>query len=154
MQKLMQLKTAGPMLVLLWLAVLFGFIIGRIGGVQAQSTATSMRLEEVPATSLQPTVHITGIRNGRVEGIIMADARLFIGQKQIINTEDKGFSADAGALLSNIITIEVPPGMNFVASGRGTKYYPVNSAAGGRLSPRNRVYFKTSAEAEAAGFKK
>ncbi len=43
-------------------------------------------------------------------------------------------------------------GKNFVASSRGSKYYPVSCSAGKKLKMENRIYFKTSSEAEAAGY--
>jgi hypothetical protein len=39
----------------------------------------------------------------------------------------------------------------FVASRSGKKYYPSNCGSANRIKPENRVYFKTSTEAEARG---
>ena len=48
----------------------------------------------------------------------------------------------------------VPPGTLCVASKRGKNYYKVDSSAGQKLAPENRVYFRTEEEARAAGYKK
>jgi len=42
----------------------------------------------------------------------------------------------------------------YVASNRGKMYYPIDCPAGDNLKPENKIYFKTSAEAEAAGYKR
>ena len=42
----------------------------------------------------------------------------------------------------------------YVASSRGKMYYPTDCSAGDSLKPENKIYFKTSAEAEAAGYKR
>jgi small subunit ribosomal protein S1 len=48
--------------------------------------------------------------------------------------------------------IEVPEGMQFVASKDGKKYYGVDTAAGKKIKAEKRVYFKDEAEAEEAGY--
>lgn len=40
----------------------------------------------------------------------------------------------------------------YFASSRGKKYYSVGCSAGNSIKPANRVYFKTAAEAESAGY--
>jgi len=40
----------------------------------------------------------------------------------------------------------------FVASKRGKKYYPVGCGAAGSLKENNKIFFKSEAEAEAAGY--
>jgi hypothetical protein len=47
----------------------------------------------------------------------------------------------------------IPDGMKFVASSKGKKYYPVFSASGNRITPKNRLYFRTAKEAEIAGYR-
>ncbi len=51
-----------------------------------------------------------------------------------------------------ILKSSSPAEKSYFASNRGSKYYPVGCAAGKTLKLENRVYFKTSAEAEAAGY--
>lgn len=48
--------------------------------------------------------------------------------------------------------VEVPEGAKFVASTAGKKFYAVDAAAGKKIKPEKRVYFKDEAEAEAAGY--
>ncbi len=40
----------------------------------------------------------------------------------------------------------------FMASSRGSKYYPLDCDAGKNLKPENRIYFDTREQAEAAGY--
>lgn len=40
----------------------------------------------------------------------------------------------------------------YFASSRGKKYYPINCSAGKTIKQENRIYFKTSSEAEQAGY--
>jgi len=42
--------------------------------------------------------------------------------------------------------------MQFVASKRGKKYYPVRSGEAQRIVPENRVYFESALQAEGAGY--
>jgi len=42
----------------------------------------------------------------------------------------------------------------YVASNRGKMYYPIDCSAGNSLKQENKIYFKTSLEAEAAGYKR
>ncbi len=41
---------------------------------------------------------------------------------------------------------------SFVASSRGKKYYGSDCPAGMNLKEENKIYFKTAAEAESAGY--
>lgn len=41
---------------------------------------------------------------------------------------------------------------NFFASNRGSKYYSISCGAGKTIKEENRIYFKTSREAEDAGY--
>jgi hypothetical protein len=54
--------------------------------------------------------------------------------------------------LKNVVTVTVPAGMKYVASKNGKYYYPVESVAGEKIVPANRVYFASEGDAEAAGF--
>ena len=99
---------------------------------------------------LDPTINIEGIRNGLLYGSIKGSARVFIGNN--ILTQSGVFALDASSLLTNEIAVVVPDNVQFVASVRGKKYYPVFSSAGERITPKNRIYFQTQQEADAAGY--
>lgn len=101
-----------------------------------------------------PVVHIDGILNGTLQGSAEGMVRISAGEEMVTVDADGRFVIDDRAILVNRITVQAPPGMRFVASSKGTKYYAVDSSAGQNIVPANRVYFATAEEAEAAGFKK
>lgn len=100
---------------------------------------------------LVPVVRIKGVRNGLLHGEITGNARVHIGNQTL--SEPGVFALDAGPILYNQVVVQVPPGAQFVASRRGSKYYAVDSSGGSRIAPQNRVYFATEKEAKAAGYK-
>lgn len=162
------------------LTAVTGYLTGRIIDTHI-AMASVPPLAVVPDTRPRvPVVHIDGIRNGFIEGTMNSGARLIIGDTYVIPTKSaddtdpsserhpehvslsgvegrgvKGemrFSIPAASFLVDHVAVEVPAGMRFVASKSGKKYYPVDSAAGSRLKPENRVYFATEEEARGAGF--
>ena len=135
------------------LLIAFGYGIGRSMTMVHVEQQTHLAIEEVQADTI-PVVRVQGIRNGRIEGTVDPGARLFIGDAYIDTQHSADFSVDAATILTNIITVEVPSGMHFVASRLGKKYYGVQSAGGNRISVKNRVYFASEAQAQAAGYTK
>lgn len=101
-----------------------------------------------------PVITIEGMRDGKVEGTITGEARLFLGSDHVIPDASGAFIAPADLFIKNEVTVLIPEEMQFVASLRGKYYYPVSSSAGEQLSPKYRVYFKTIEDAENAGYKK
>jgi len=100
-----------------------------------------------------PVVRVREINNGAITGTVDQGARLVLGEDLVLPKEDGSFRIDAKAFLVNVIDIKIPHGVLFVASSRGKNYYPVDSSAGERLAPQNRIYFRSAAEAEAMGYK-
>lgn len=129
-------------------------------GLFAGATVTAWTLHVPPPIELLhtdlntgvPMVTIDGIRNGELVGSIQGDVRLVAGENPVSVQEDGTFAVRDNALLTNKITVTAPEGMHFVASKRGIKYYPVDSASGQGIVPENRVYFPDSAAAEKAGY--
>ena len=101
-----------------------------------------------------PIVHVQEINDGSIVGVIGTGARLVIGNNVVIPRPDRTFAISADPFLVNIIDIPIPRDALFVASKRGKKYYKVDSSPGKRLVPKNRLYFRTGAEAEAMGYVK
>lgn len=124
-----------------------GFLSGRL--IINNESQISVQPDTRP---LIPTLQITGIRNGLLYGSIQGSARISIGKT--ILTQSGVFAVDASTLLTNEIPITIPNGVQFVASTRGKKYYKVFSSAGEKITPKNRVYFKTEGDAERAGYEK
>lgn len=124
--------------------------MGRIVDVRLVSPSHVSLAADV--RSAAPTVQIHGIRNGYLEGELLGGVRLFLAGEQVLAASGSAFRLPADAFLRNHVRIVVPPGMQFVASKTGKKYYPVTSASGKRIVPKNRIYFRSAEEARAAGF--
>jgi len=140
---------------LLWGAsVSLALAVGVLSGLVASFAARDARPVEVHAGSgaLAAAVTLEGFRDGLLRGRAAGPVRLFVGELPVVLESDGSFSLDHPGFHVNEVTVHVPPGMTFVASKKGKKYYSVTSAAGERIVPANRVYFKDAASAEAAGF--
>lgn len=105
----------------------------------------------VPAQNC--TIHLKGVKNGELYGTLAGSGRLVVGTQILQTASLSAFSVPAGPLLTHIVTVEIPPNANFVASKRGSKLYTVTAAKVRSIPPANRVYFTTKAEGIAAGFK-
>ncbi len=73
------------------------------------------------------------------------------GSSQIII--DKNAKVGLPEASQNFAPSAVQNGSNFMASINGKAYYPKNCAAGNRIKEENRVWFATTEEAEAQGYK-
>lgn len=98
------------------------------------------------------TVSIEAFRDGALRGTAVGPVRLFFDNGEVDIAPGGGFAAEVPAFRVEEVTVVVPEGMRFVASKKGKKYYPVDSAGGERIVPGNRVYFTDAASAEVAGF--
>lgn len=140
----------------LWLLSLF---LTAGAGIGAGWIMRSYRQPSAPlairedARPPRATVHLHGIRNGALEGEVTGDVSLVIGGESVVPGGSGAFSYADAAFLVNRIEVEVPPGMQFVASKRGTRFYPVQSAQGANIVPENRLYFPDAAAARAAGLR-
>jgi len=120
----------------------------------------SAKIQDVPlkmvedTRQLVPVVDMEGIKDGKLEGTLKGDVRLFLGNDLILPDGSGAFKVPADSLFINYVRIAVPEGMQFVSSKRGKNYYPVSSSAGERITPGNRVYFRDEEAAQQAGFKR
>ncbi|MDD5103301.1 MAG: hypothetical protein PHX93_02780 [Candidatus Peribacteraceae bacterium] len=142
-----------PFVGALLLALVCGYLLGRLITERSALSSAPIQMRDL-SRPLIPTVHLDGVYNGSLRGSMIGEARLFLGGIQITPDQSGAFLVPAGTLLTNQIEITVPAGMRFVASKRGQKYYPVDSASASNLAPANRVYFRTAEEAEGAGYRR
>ena len=70
---------------------------------------------------------------------------------RVENIPPKSTEANS-AIVSKISPETEGVGGNFVASRNGKKYYPADCKSANRIKAENRIYFRTAAEAEAAGY--
>lgn len=132
-------------------AFLFALSLGYLMGSRIAIQTVPLTIQE-DTRSLVPTVRIDGINNGILHGSIIGNARFSIGSTVL--TQSGLFALDSSDVLVNTVHIVVPDGMQFVASSRGKKYYPVFSRNGNAISVKNRIYFHTEQEAISAGYQK
>lgn len=136
------------------LSLLSGFSIGATVDASLFHPAPLPQVIEDRTPPPVPVVQIQGIRNGMLVGTMSGSVRLSARGRIISPQPDGTFRIADRAVLTNEIQIIIPDGMQFVASKRGKKYYPVESASAANLSPANRVYFPDAVTAERAGFRK
>lgn len=132
------------------LAITLNFSVGALAAKRYTGDVPPLALVD-DIRDPAPTVRIDGVRNGKLEGEILGDARFIVGGEMVVPTAGQ-FAVNASSVLINRITVHVPEGMRFVASKKGKYYYTVTSAKGENLSPTNRVYFATEEDAANAGF--
>ncbi len=132
------------------LALALGILLGCIFSITWRTIPPTILREDT--RPIIPVIMITGVQNGSLTGIMRGDVRFFVRDTQVLPSASGSFKAPAGSLLKNLTTVKVPAGMKFAASKRGTKYYPVASRSAQNLSPENRIYFRSAADAEAAGY--
>jgi hypothetical protein len=123
------------------------------------------RIAIVPLASARPlsivpdvrppvcTVVLRGVFNGKIAGTVQGEVRFFIGDDLVLPDSSGAFLVPAGVLRTDIRTIDMPDGMQFVASKKVKRFYPVESSQGQGLAPANRIYFSSEKEARAAGFR-
>lgn len=120
--------------------------------------AFAFEVESHPPTVLHRSgstvaaVSIASFRDGALRGTAAGPVRLFLNNAAVAIAPDGSFAAVVPSFRVEEVSVVVPAGMRFVASKKGKKYYPVDSAGGERIVPENRVYFADTASAEAAGF--
>ncbi|MBI3331875.1 hypothetical protein HYZ99_02845 [Candidatus Peregrinibacteria bacterium] len=140
-----------PFVGVLGLILIVGYLAGRVA-------TPYLAVSPVPVTAISheetavPVVRFDRIINGELLGSIRGEARVFLGE-ELLGVGSGSFRVSAKQLLENIVTVSVPPGMQFVASKRGTYYYPVSSSEGNAIVPENRIYFSDASAAEARGYK-
>lgn len=142
-----------PFIGALLLALVCGYLLGRLITERRSLVVSPMAMRDLSRPPV-PTVNLEGVFNGQLKGTMIGEARFFLASKQIVPDQSGAFLVPAGTLLTNQIEITIPAGMRFVASKRGQKYYPVESASASALAPSNRIYFRTAQEAEGAGYRR
>lgn len=141
-----------PLIGCLLLALVTGYLAGRLATVRIADASIGFTVQEDTRAPVA-TVRLDRIETGHLVGTAIGDVRLVLGDRPVL-VQSGSFRVPAGVLLTEIIPVHIPPGMRFVASKKGKKYYSVDSANGQNIVPQNRIYFRDAAEAEAAGYRK
>lgn len=151
----MQIRPEHERLFLITASLIAAFL----AGMAAAELLLSWRLSHTTPFTLGPdirpkicTVTVNGVTDGNITGTLAGSGRVFIGDMQALPGRDGSFSVPAAAFLMQKIHVTIPQGTQFVASKKGTKFYPLQSASAQKIAPENRVYFRSRADAQAAGF--
>lgn len=134
------------------LSFLFGLLIGVAAAVLHLRPHPPLQIVEDPREPDIPVVTLFGIRDGALQGQTRGEVRVVAGDRVVPLDGSGNFLIVDRAVLTNMISVSVPPGMRFVASRRGEKYYPIEDARAAQIVPENRLYFQDSASAERAGY--
>ena len=135
------------------LAGLLGYVVGRIVSIRTLSPDLPIVLQERVRPSI-PVVRLEGVRGGFLQGYASGAVRFLVGNEVVVPDGSGSFVLPTSSFFTNTAMVDVPVWARFVASKRGWRYYPVLSSEGEALSPKHRVYFRTSEEAEQAGYKR
>ncbi len=133
------------------LSALAGFLLGELLSARATLSPVTRAVEAASGSDV-PVIELTETRDLSFAGVMRGDVRLFAAGEQVLPDASGAFLIPAEPFLTRVIEVPVPDGMRYVASKRGSKYYPVDSSAGSNLSVANRVYFGSKEEAERAGY--
>lgn len=136
------------------LSLVAGYCIGATSAAWTLYPASSIRIIDDQTEGDIPVVRIDGIRNGVLIGTVSGMVRLVAGDDPVSLSASGTFTITNTSILTNVIEIVVPPGMHFVASAKGKKYYSITSAGGNQIVPQNRVYFPNEVSAQKAGYTK
>lgn len=145
--------------VLFVLAVAVSLAIGVSGGVLLEKRLEIARRDPiavVPQNSEKiPLVKFQKIENGVMYGETgEKEVRFIVGKEGVYTSHGGAFDFPLNEILPMMKQIAAPEGMNFVASKRGTRYWPLDAPEAFLLAEKNRVFFATAEEAEKAGYKK
>lgn len=136
----------------MFLAVGIGYLMGRLHESFLKIPKTALQI--VPDKRARvPVVNIDDVQQGMIHGTASGHVRIF-GENHMVVPDAQGVFVIPLSSLRRTVEIRVPDGARFAASKNGKKYYDITSAAAARLKPETRVYFRTSEEAERAGYKK
>lgn len=134
------------------LAGLLGYVVGRIVHIQLSLLTIPTVVREDVRLRI-PIVRFEGMRDGFLQGHASGAVRFHIGNEVVVPDGSGSFVLPSSLLQISTAMVDVPVWAKFVASKRGRRYYPARSSEGEALSPKYRVYFRTSEEAGQAGYK-
>lgn len=139
------------------LILAIGISIGYSLGYYRAVRASFPQIKEVTDQNPQiATLKLLEVKNGLLTGEIAGQkARLAYNTKNIEDIEpDKKFSIPLSSItLGQYYSAEsLPKGTQFIASSQGKYYYSVLDPKSFSITPKNRVYFTDSTQAERKGY--
>lgn len=125
--------------IIIVLVGLGSFELGRLSA-KNESKGIKILYPEIPTISNQTTLNQSNSNNN----LIPKNVATSIQAIPVNTTINQNINNN-----SNTLT-----GVKFLASKKGSKYYPIRCSAGKAIKLENRIYFKTEQEAITAGYSK
>jgi len=140
-----------------FLAMAVSFFAGQISVQLPTSDNRDTPMVALGQTSaFVPTLQITSADKGVLSGVSNSkDLRVFVGGQMAVIREDGSLLLDTTGLterMSGATEAGETASYPYVASKNSKLYHRVGSSAANRISPANKVYFQSKAEAESKGF--
>jgi hypothetical protein len=148
------LNTLLATLLILAIGILSGYSLGYYRGIQNRFPEIKTVSDINPGVA---TLKLNGISAGMLKGQVEGQGVRIVVAPQDIRTFAAGSAFEipvSTAVSVAPATSAIPTEAQFVASSRGKLYYTVFDPRANEIAPQNRVYFKSTEEAERAGFKK
>ncbi len=125
----------------------FGFFIG-LWFANFSSVTNIAPLSISSADEKIPVLTLLSIENGILKiSKNNEEIRVRINDEIFIATDENIFEIPIETILPMLQKLPAPEGMNFVASKRGSTYWPLDSPRAFILSVKNRVFYKTEIDA-------
>lgn len=140
-------------LLILIIGAVSGYSLGYFQGVRSTFPNIMEVDDQNPGVA---TIRLLEVKNGQLKGELVGQkARLAYSAKDVLSLEpEASFSIPLnGITLSQYYSARtLPEGAQFIASTSGKYYYSVLDSKAFSITPKNRVYFANSSEAENMGY--
>jgi hypothetical protein len=140
------------------LTITIGFTVGyAIGTYNAKVSSFPDILRIADINPGVATLQMLEVRNGEMIGKVTGrGARLAYSEDEVLELQKGAYfkiPIEKVSLASYYQAETIPDEASFIASSQGKYYYHVLDKKALSITPENRLYFRTSWEAEAAGYK-
>jgi hypothetical protein len=140
-------------ILILVIGVSIGYSLGYFQAVRASFPEMKEVVDQNPNVA---TIKFLELKNGLLNGEIAGQkARLAYSAKNIEDLEPGAkFSIPVNGITLGqyYSTDSLPTGTQFIASRQGKYYYSILDSRSFSITPKNRIYFSESAEAERRGY--
>jgi hypothetical protein len=141
-------------LLVLAIGILSGYSLGFYRGAQSRFPEIQTVADINPGVA---TLKLDGMKDGKLKGSVAGREIRVVVAPQDIRTFAVGsdFEIPVGSAASvPTAAPAIPTDAQFIASRRGKLYYSIFDPRALELAPENRVYFRSTEEAEKNGYRK
>lgn len=138
-------------------ALVVSFALGGFAGITIEKfdkIDNEQSLEIVPnQAETVPVIYFDKIENGVMYGKTgTKEARIIVADDEINTINNGEFNFSVLKILPMLQVLPAPEGMQFAASSKGTRYWPLDAPQAFLLAEQNRVFFASEEEAQNAGY--